>query len=63
MKFTLTMELDNDAFLFDEGDVDGDALAKALAQVSEAVYGVTGGGDCAFIHDVNGNRCGKWEVN
>jgi len=63
MKFTLTMELDNDAFLFDEGDVNGQALAEALVRIVKEVHDVTGAGDKASIFDVNGNRCGEWEVN
>lgn len=63
MRFTLKMELDNAAFQLEDESVDGDAVAKALAQVSDAVHGVTGGGDNAYIYDINGNRCGKWEVD
>ena len=63
MKFKLTMELDNAGFQSEDGRVDGMSLAEVLVRVSNAVHGVTGGGDSALIFDVNGNRCGKWEVD
>ena len=63
MKFTLEMELDNAAFQSEDGHVDGMSLAETLVRVANAVHGVTGGGDNALIFDVNGNRCGEWEVN
>jgi hypothetical protein len=63
MKFTLEMKLDNAAFQTDDETVDGMELAQVLVRVADAVHGVTGGGDNAYIYDVNGNRCGSWEVN
>lgn len=62
-KFELTIELDNAAFVDDDDAVVGAELAEVLQAVAAAVDGVTGVGDNAFVYDINGNRCGKWEVN
>ena len=63
MKFTLTMELDNAAFRNEDDTVDGMSLAQVLGRVADAVHGVEGSGNLGYIYDVNGNRCGRWEVD
>lgn len=62
-KFSLTINL-NDAFVNDRGSIDGFALLEVLCRVATAA-------DLeevhlpreAYIYDINGNRCGEWEID
>jgi hypothetical protein len=64
MKFTLEIDLDNDAFMSSEDDArNGDALADILKELSEAFrYLDAQNGYSGNLRDVNGNPCGHWQI-
>jgi len=64
MKFTIEIELGNDAMQSYQ-DV-RDALKQVICKVGSAVYsrsGTPSEGDGSKIMDENGNSVGKWEVS
>lgn len=59
MKFTLSIELGNEA-MQDSEDV-AHALRTVAGKVAE-YYAPLEGGERGSIRDLNGNTCGSWEV-
>ncbi len=60
-RFTLTIELGNDAML--TGQDIATALRKVAGQVAVQLEGEIKMADCAKIRDANGNTVGLWEVS
>ena len=58
MKFTLLIDLDNDAWHDDEA-ISLNAIGDALSDVRKALWS---GCDSGKIYDTNGNKSGEWSV-
>jgi hypothetical protein len=55
----LEINLDNDAWVTDEGEVDLQAVGDALSDVRKALWS---GCDKGKIIDTNGNKSGEWRI-
>lgn len=60
MKFTLEIELGNDA-MQTKGDIAA-ALTQVAARFPRCIMGRMVVGDYGSIRDINGNTVGKWEI-
>lgn len=59
MRFTLEIELGNDAMQ------SGENVAECINRVADKLWPINGtliGGECGFARDLNGNTVGSWEV-
>lgn len=57
MQFTLTVDMDNDAF-----DRDGAELRRILLKVAKRLEDFDGRADRGAVMDVNGNTVGTWRI-
>ena len=63
MKFTLKIDLDNDYFVDDAGEVDTCNLARIIHKVSRQVRETIPTPNAfGSVHDGNGNTIGHWEI-
>lgn len=60
MQFTLTIKMDNAAFEESNSDELARILSNLAGRLDESRSREIGDGE--YIHDVNGNRVGNWEV-
>lgn len=60
MNFKIEFSTDNDAFRFEDGTLDEEAVANELRKIADAV-----GGGCqnGAVMDANGNRVGSWRID
>lgn len=60
MKFTLEIELGNDA-MRTGADV-AEVLERLAHHMGTRNWAALSEGECQHVHDLNGNTVGKWEV-
>lgn len=58
MRFTLTVEMDNEAFVYQEGK----ETARILRKLADKLEAQLREGDSGRLMDFNGNRVGEWRV-
>jgi len=60
MKLVIEMNLDNAAFRDDGGGLDMESVARHLDRVADKIRS---GSASAAVMDVNGNKCGTYEIS
>lgn len=58
MEFTCKVSLDNAAF-----EDHANELARILRKLADMVEGTHHAETSALVFDINGNRCGRWEIS